>query len=102
MTYALDFAEALNQKFPEETFTVEKGMRFDRIVHKSKYDNGGSCHAFVEKSTGLLIKSATWKAPQKSITHPSGLAVRFDLSDEFGFKNAVESADIFGGYLYDR
>jgi hypothetical protein len=102
MTIAEKFAEALNQKFSEDTFTVEAGQKFDRIVYKSRWNNGGSCHAFVEKATGNLIKSATWRAPQKSVKHPSGLAVRFELATEEGFEAAVKAADIFGGYLYDK
>lgn len=101
-TTAEKFAEALNQKFPEDGFSVDAGQKFDRIVYKSRWSNGGSCHAFVEKATGNLIKSATWRAPQKSIKHPSGLAVRFELATEEGFKAAVDAADIFGGYLYDN
>lgn len=102
MNVSEKFVEALNQKFPEDSFSVESGTKFDRIVYKSRWNNGGSCHAFVEKSTGNLIKSATWRAPQKSVKHSSGLAVRFELSKAEGFEAAVKAADIFGGYLYDK
>lgn len=102
MSYATDFAEALGQKFHQDMFAVEQGRKFDKIVQAGKDGNGRSVHAFVEKNTGLLIKAATWKAPQKSVKHPSGFAVRYDLSTNEGFDEALYLADRFGGYLYEK
>jgi len=37
--------------------TINKGRRFDKLVQ------GGSVYCFVEKSTGDVYKSQTWKQP---------------------------------------
>lgn len=102
MSYAVEFATALEAKFNEDSFTVESGRKFDKIVQSAKDGNGRSVHAFIEKNSGFLIKAATWKAPQKSVKHSTGLAVRYDLSTDEGFSQAVSEADRFGGYLYER
>ena len=104
--FAAKFAAALQEKFstftvgdsnynPGYTFTVEAGGKYDRIVEAS----GGQrhVHAFVVRETGGLVKSATWKAPQRE---KDGLAVRYVLSVEDEFAAAVEDADPYGGYLY--
>lgn len=103
---ATKYAEALQEKFstftvgesnynPGYTFTVEAGGKYDRIVEAS----GGQrhVHAFVVRATGGLVKSATWKAPQRE---KDGLAVRYVLSVEDEFTAAIEDADPYGAYLY--
>ena len=40
-----------------EPITINKGRRFDKLVQ------GGSVYCFVEKSTGDVYKSQTWKQP---------------------------------------
>ena len=111
MLLAEKYAEALEAKFnhPESknqkqfpnlftyTFFVEKGQKFDRIVSSSVSSVGGhtSVHAFVERSTGALIKPATYKAPAKL---KSGWATKFNLLTEFD--KTLEVADVHGGYLY--
>lgn len=102
MSYATEFATALEAKFEQDSFTVEPGRKFDKIVQSDKKFGGRGVHAFIEKNTGLLIKAATWKAPQKSIKHPTGFAVRYDISTFEGFTEAINKADRFGGYLYER
>ena len=102
MSYASEYAEALNAKFTEYDFTVEPGRKFDKIVQSDKQYGGRGVHVFVEKDTGFLIKAATWKAPQKSTLHPTGFAVRYDISTFEGFTQAINSADRHGGYLYFR
>jgi hypothetical protein len=118
MDISQEFATALQNKFAAERelailrgeknaefasryeFTVEHGQKFDRIVQQRQGDAyGRSVHAFVEQSTGKLIKAAGWKAPQKD---KSGLAYRYDLSTPEGFKQAVNAADWAGGYLYKK
>lgn len=94
------FAEALSEKFPDYEFYVEAGRKFDKIVQRSiKYGGSSqrSVHAFVERSTGDLIKAAGWNAPAKL---KSGWATKFNLVTEF--EEALESADQFGGYLYQN
>lgn len=96
------FANALNEKFSNDyEFSVEAGIKFDKIVQSYKKSVNGyssrSVHAFVEKSSGDLIKAAGWKTPAKL---KSGWATRYNLITEFD--KAVEEADQFGGYLYQR
>lgn len=102
MSYANEYATALTQKFMRDTFTVNEGRKFDKIIQKRKTESGSSVHAFINKETGDIIKPATWKSPQKSVKHPTGFAVRYNLSTVEGFNHALESADIYGAYLYEQ
>lgn len=114
MSISTDFAQALQDKFDATLeleqlhgknqwtvgtdFSVESGQKFDRIVQARRSDySGRSVHAFVEKATGKLIKAGGWKAPQKD---KDGPAYRFDLSTTEGFTEALNAADLHGGYLY--
>jgi hypothetical protein len=58
-----------------------------------------SVHAFVERSTGSLIKAGGWKAPQKD---KGGLAVRGNLLDDDDFARILNECDPFGSYLYKK
>ena len=51
-----------------------------------------SVHAFVDKKTGEVYKSASWKSPAKG--------VRFDLRLIEQREWLLENADWAGGYLY--
>lgn len=92
------FVDALAAKFEDDRFHIESGTRFDRIVRTAKARTHGSVHAFVERSTGLLVKPAGWKAPAKRSN--GELQSKYDLSDPAQFNAAVQAADRFGGYLY--
>jgi hypothetical protein len=85
-------------------FSVQAGQRFDRIVQVRENDTHPQpgVHAFVERSTGLLIKPAGYKAPQKSKTTETGWASRYDLSTREGFEEALNDATWTGSYLYAR
>lgn len=104
MSIAADFAKALNEKFPvvnpwDDSFGITEGAKFDRIT-RERDGQARSVHAFVEKSTGKLVKAAGWKAPAK---RSSGeLQSKFNLSTPEGFAEAVEAADQYGSYLYVR
>lgn len=118
MTFASDFAQALDNKFRADLaqrqladegkyvqyekaydFTVEEGQKFDRIVQQYE-GRERLVHAFVEKSTGKLIKAAGWKAPAKRAN--GELQSQFNLSTPSGFAAALDAADKHGGYLYIR
>lgn len=97
-----EFVKALNEKFgttTDYTFDVQAGQVYDKITQTYK-GHGLSVHAFVQRSTGDLIKAAGWKAPQKN--SDGTLAVRYHLDDPEGFAIAVEAADTTGGYLYAK
>ena len=74
-------------------FYPETGRKYHKIV---MVDNGGSrsVHAFIDKKTGEVYKSASWKAPAKG--------VRFDLRIINQREWLLENADWSGGYLYAR
>lgn len=94
------FAEALNVKFPEFEFYIDAGVKFDKIVRRSRSstrDTQRSVYAFVERSSGDLIKAAGWKAPAKL---KSGWATKYNLITEFD--KAVEESDFAGGFLYQN
>ncbi|MBC9704889.1 MAG: hypothetical protein H9W81_07915 [Enterococcus sp.] len=90
-----EFAAALDEKFGNDTnITTMGGRRYDRIVKTHSVYGGKSVHAFVERETGKLFKASGWAAPAKGF--------RFDLSTEEGFRKAIEAADPYGSYLYQR
>lgn len=107
MNVAEKFALAIENKFnaesgesaPKWEITVESGRKFDKIIldYSKEYSRhrSRSVHAFVERSTGDLIKAAGWNAPAKIKT---GWATKYNLITDFDL--AVEKADFAGGYLY--
>ena len=74
-------------------YQVETGKKYHKVVF---IDGGGSrsVHAFVDKQTGEVYKSASWKAPAKG--------VRFDLRLIEQREWLFENCDWAGGYLYAR
>jgi hypothetical protein len=74
-------------------FIVETGRKYHKIIF---IDGGGSrsVHAFVDKKTGEVYKSASWKAPAKG--------VRYDLRLIKDREWLLENADWSGGYLYAK
>lgn len=74
-------------------YVIESGRKYHKIVF---IDGGGqrSVHAFVDKKTGEVYKSASWRSPAKG--------ERYNLllikDREWLFKNA----DWSSGYLYKR
>jgi hypothetical protein len=73
-------------------FTFESGRKYHKIImnaHGSK-----SVHAFIDKKTGEVYKSATYKSPAKG--------VRYDLRIIEQREWLFENADWAGSYLYAR
>ena len=71
-------------------FYPETGRKYHKIIMVA---NGSrSVHAFVDKKTGEVYKSASWKAPAKG--------VRYDLRIISQREWLLENADWAGGYLY--
>jgi hypothetical protein len=117
--YAQEFAIALEDKFNDPAgeqrkrfphfvyeIEVEPGKKFDRIVisfSTGREEANGrrpqrSVHAFVEKATGRLCKSAGWRAPAKRSN--GDLQSKYNLTTDMAL--AVHDADPYGGYLYIR
>ena len=78
---------------PEYKFYIEEGRKYHKVIMS---DSSGhrSVHAFVDKKTGEVYKSASWKSPAKG--------VRFDLRLIEQREWLFEHADWAGGYLYAR
>ena len=73
-------------------FYPETGRKYHKIIMVA---NGSrSVHAFVDKKTGEVYKSASWKSPAKG--------VRYDLRLISDREWLLENADWAGGYLYAR
>jgi len=74
-------------------YTIETGKKYHKVIF---VDGGGqrSAHAFVDKKTGEVYKSASWKSPAKG--------VRFDLRLIVDREYLLEHADWSGGYLYAK
>ena len=73
-------------------FYPETGRKYHKIIMNA---NGSrSVHAFVDKKTGQIYKSASWKAPAKG--------VRYDLRIIEQREWLLQHADWAGSYLYAR
>jgi hypothetical protein len=71
--------------------SVERLRKYWRIV----MDNGGrSVHAFVDPTTGDVLKAAGWKAPAKG--------VRYNLLNDTSYEQMLAAVDPFGAYLYQH
>jgi hypothetical protein len=73
-------------------FYPETGRKYHKIIMSA---NGSrSVHCFIDKKTGEIYKSASWKSPAKG--------VRYDLRLIKDREWLLKNADCFGGYLYAR
>ena len=80
-------------------FIIESGRKYHKII--MVIDNGPnrmgpsrSVHAFIDKKTGEVYMSASWKSPAKG--------VRYDLRIIEQREWLLENADWAGGYLYAK
>jgi len=82
---------------PSYQFVIETGRKYHKIIMVIPNDgrpDSRSVHAFVDKKTGEVYKSASFKAPAKG--------VRFDLRIIKQREWLLANADWAGGYLYQR
>jgi hypothetical protein len=84
--------EKLKQGICDYEFYPETGKKYHKIIMNAK--GSRSVHAFVDKKTGEVYKSASWKAPAKG--------VRYDLRLVEQREWLLENADWAGGYLYAK
>lgn len=78
-------------------FVIETGRKYHKIImviQNDGRDPSRSVHAFVDKQTGEVYKSASWKSPAKG--------VRYDLRLIQDREHLLEKADWAGSYLYAR
>ncbi len=73
-------------------FLIEEGRKYLKVVMVANGQH--SVHCFVDKNTGEVYKSATWKSPAKGI--------RFNLLDDKSRERCYTNADWSGHYLYAR
>jgi hypothetical protein len=72
-------------------YTIETGKKYHKVILVSS-GNSRSVHCFIDKNTGEVYKSATWKSPAKG--------VRYDLRIIEQREYLLKNADWSGGYLY--
>ena len=79
-------------------FVIESGRKYHKVI--MVIDNGPdrspsrSVHAFVDKKTGEVYKSASWKSPAKG--------VRYDLRIIEQREWLLQNADWASSYLYAK
>ena len=73
-------------------FTFESGRKYHKIIMNDGTQR--SVHAFVDKKTGQIYKSASWKSPAKG--------VRYDLRIIEQREWLLQNADWASSYLYAR
>lgn len=84
--------ENLKQGISDYDFTFVTGRKYHKIIMIA---NGSrSVHAFVDRKTGEVYKSASWQAPAKG--------VRYDLRLIGDRTFLFEHADWAGSYLYAK
>ena len=82
----------LKQGTCDYDFYPETGRKYHKVIMNA---NGSrSVHCFIDKKTGEVYKSASWKSPAKG--------VRYDLRLIKDREWLLENADWSGGYLYQR
>ena len=80
------------------SFVIESGSKYHKVI--MVIDNGPdrspsrSVHAFIDKKTGSVLKSASWKAPAKG--------ERYNLLIIKDREWLFAHADWAGGYLYAK
>lgn len=74
-------------------YVIETGKKYHKVIF---VDGGGnrSVHCFIDKNTGELYKSQSWKSPAKG--------VRYDLRLIKDREYLLENADWSGSYTYAR
>ena len=89
-----NFKHRNNHSSSDYKFYIEEG---GRKYHKLVMETGSgskSVHAFVDKKTGEVYKSASWNKPAKG--------VRYNLLSIESREECLARADWAGGYLYLR
>jgi hypothetical protein len=74
------------------SYEIEEGRKYYKIIMIQS--GSRSVHAFVDKQTGDVYKSASWKSPAKG--------VRYNLLDAVSREKCYRNANWSGRYLYLR
>lgn len=85
--------DEINNNGVDDEFYLEPGRKYYKLVHASK-SGQRSVHCFINKTTGDVLKSASWNAPAKG--------VRYNLLNDISRELCYNNCDGFGSYLYAR
>ena len=92
--WTLMLCDALKDAAPKGyDYIIDSGRKYHKVIMIDS-SGGRSVHAFVDRKTGEVYKSASWKAPAKGI--------RYDLRLITDREWLLENATWCGGYLYLR
>jgi hypothetical protein len=92
VTHHAQAIDKLKQGICDYDFTFESGKKYHKIIMNAH--GSRSVHCFIDKKTGEVYKSASWKSPAKG--------VRYDLRIIEQREWLFENADWAGSYLYAR
>jgi hypothetical protein len=87
----LDNFKSRNNSSSDYKFYIESGRKYHKLIMETGAGSR-SVHAFIDKKTGEVFKSASWKAPAKG--------VRYNLLSIESREECFARADWSGGYLY--
>ena len=91
INYHHESIEKLKNGESDYDFIIESGRKYHKIV---MVNNQRSVHAFVDKKTGGVFKSASWRSPAKG--------ERYNLLLIKDREWLLSNADWVGSYLYLR
>ena len=84
--------DELKNGISDYEFIIDSGRKYHKIIMNAAGQR--SVHAFVDKKTGEIYKSASWKSPAKG--------VRYDLRIIEQREWVLSNADWASSYLYAR
>ena len=90
--YHINKIEEINEKGVDSEYYLESGRKYYKLIHKDGMIR--SVHCFIDKKTGSVYKSSSWKSPAKG--------ERYNLLDDNSRELCYNQCDPFGGYLYAR
>jgi hypothetical protein len=83
----------LAERDPENfTYHIKPGGKYVRIERRGKGRGEVSVHGFVRLADGVLMKAASWGAPQVK-------GERYELLDGRGYRQVLQVCDWRGDYL---
>ena len=91
--YHLRCIDELKSGFCPIEYEIETGKKYHKVIMVNS-GMSRSVHAFIDKNTGEIYKSSSWKSPTKG--------VRYDLRLIKDREYLLENADWSGGYLYAK
>jgi hypothetical protein len=90
--YHINKIEEIKENGVDVEFYLEEGRKYYKLIYRTGISR--SVHCFINKTTGDVLKSASWNAPAKG--------VRYNLMDDNSRELCYSKCDPFGGYLYQR